>query len=586
MFLCLLCCTTLPAQEYHNTPVTVSSEKVRDNGKLYYSHVVLEKQTLFSIAKAYGVTMQEISEANPKLNLLTEGPKKNQVILIPIKEEGASGSTTAADTDTTSTKGKNIFSAIGNTVKSAATGIQNVITDRKQDSQQEVSGDGDEEFTVHTVKWYEDLSAIADKYRVSKESIIAYNKLSSPRVQKGMKLKIPKDPSAVAAVKEKQDETEAQEEQAPVQQMATTAEVTEEEVAVAIETAEAEFPSERNYLRAALLLPLNAGTGKINDSNYDFYSGALLALKDLADIGLNVDLSVYDISRKGVLETAEIYNTNDVILGPVSLENINDALDVCPADKIIISPLDPKTVSLAAGTPNFIQAPSTAEAQYNDLLEWIKEEKKPEDKLIVISEKNMAATPLAEAVAKSGLEFETVNYGILEGRDITSLLQKLMSTTAANRVVVTSESEAFINDVVRNLNIMIFQKYDVVLYGPSRIRNFETIEVENYHNAKLHVSSSYFIDYDNNKVKRFLMEYRALFGAEPSPFAYQGYDTAYYFLRKCSSGGIRWERSLESERFKGLQSDFLFDKVPEGGYYNKAVRRIVYEGDYSIKMVN
>lgn len=586
MFLCLLCCITLPAQEYRNTPVTVSSEKVRNNGKLYYSHIVLEKQTLFSIAKAYGVTMQEISEANPKLNLLTEGPKKNQIILIPIKDEGAAGSAAVAATDTTSTKGKNIFSTIGNTIKSTATDIQSAFTDRKQESRQDASGDEGEEFTVHTVKWYEDLSSIANKYRISKESIIAYNKLSSPRIQKGMKLKIPKDPSAMAAVTEGQEVPEVQEEQVSGQQMATTAELADEEVTVTGETAETEIPSERNYLRTALLLPFNAGTGKVNDSNYDFYSGALLALKDLADAGLNVDLSVYDISRKGVLETAEIYNTNDVILGPISLENINDALDVCPADKIIISPLDPKTVSLAAGTPNFIQAPSTAEAQYNDLLEWIKEENKPEDKLIVISEKNMAATPLAEAVAKSGLEFETVNYGILEGRDITSMLQKLMTTTATNRVVVTSESEAFINDVVRNLNIMIFQKYDVVLYGPSRIRNFETIEVENYHNAKLHVSSSYFIDYDNNKVKRFLMEYRALFGAEPSPFAYQGYDTTYYFLQKCASGGIRWERSLESERFKGLQSDFLFDKVPEGGYYNKAVRRIVYEGDYSIKMVN
>ena len=41
------------AQDYVATPVTVSSDKVRLSGKVYYSHVVLEKQTLFSIAKAY-----------------------------------------------------------------------------------------------------------------------------------------------------------------------------------------------------------------------------------------------------------------------------------------------------------------------------------------------------------------------------------------------------------------------------------------------------------------------------------------------------------------------------------------------------
>ena len=48
------------AQTYVQTPVTVSKEKVRGgDGKLYWSHVVMEKQTLFSIAKAYGVTVDD-----------------------------------------------------------------------------------------------------------------------------------------------------------------------------------------------------------------------------------------------------------------------------------------------------------------------------------------------------------------------------------------------------------------------------------------------------------------------------------------------------------------------------------------------
>lgn len=581
--LCLLCCNIVSAQEYQNTPVAVSTEKVRENGKVFYSHIVLEKQTLFSIAKAYGVSVQEISDANPKLNLLTEGPKKNQIILIPIKDSKPSEAVTDSNSkagantaDTTSSKNKNIFTVIGGAVKNAAGGIQNAIDDLSKSPGQDKPQKDAEDYTIHTVKWYEDLDSVADKYKISKDIIIAFNGLPSPKIKRGTKLKIPKDPLVFNSTLESQKDSSAV--------------VAIDSVSVADrignEIHEVEIPVERNYLRAVLLLPLDSSKDKVNDSNYDFYSGALLAMKDLADSGLNVDLSVYDISNSGIMATEEIYSSNDIILGPISLENMNDALDACPSDKIIISPLDPKTVSLANGTPNFIQAPSTVESQYNDIVEWIKEEIKPEDKLIVISEKNMAASPLAETISGSGLEYEDINYGILEGRDITALLERLMSQTSVNRIVITSESEAFINDVVRNLNIMIFQKYDVVLYGPSRIRNFETIEVENFHNAKLHVSSSYFIDYDNDKVKRFLMEYRALYGAEPTPFAYQGYDTAYYFLQKCAKGGIRWERTLDQERFKGLQSDFLFNKVPEGGYYNKAVRRIIYEGDYSIRIVD
>ena len=47
--------TDISAQDYVAPPVSISKEKVRMNGKLYYSHIVLEKQTLYSIAKAYVV---------------------------------------------------------------------------------------------------------------------------------------------------------------------------------------------------------------------------------------------------------------------------------------------------------------------------------------------------------------------------------------------------------------------------------------------------------------------------------------------------------------------------------------------------
>ena len=44
------------AQEYVAPPVEVSDQKVRKDGKVFYSHVVLERQTLYSISKAYNVT--------------------------------------------------------------------------------------------------------------------------------------------------------------------------------------------------------------------------------------------------------------------------------------------------------------------------------------------------------------------------------------------------------------------------------------------------------------------------------------------------------------------------------------------------
>ena len=150
-----------------------------------------------------------------------------------------------------------------------------------------------------------------------------------------------------------------------------------------------------------------------------------------------------------------------------------------------------------------------------------------------------------------------------------------------NRVVVASESEALIGDVVRNLGIMIGKGYQVVMYAPSKVRTFETIEGSAYHQASLHLCSSYFVDYRDPAVEAFVLAYRALYNTEPTQFAFQGYDTARFFFSRAARYGRDWRRSLGSDRVSGLHTDFLFAPKGEKGYVNTAVRRILYKKDYS-----
>ena len=77
MAFALTCITpaAISAQDYVSAPVTVSKDKVRVNGKICWSHIVREKQTLFSIAKAYEVTVDDIYAFNPTLK--ETGLKKN-----------------------------------------------------------------------------------------------------------------------------------------------------------------------------------------------------------------------------------------------------------------------------------------------------------------------------------------------------------------------------------------------------------------------------------------------------------------------------------------------------------------------------
>ena len=76
---------TAGAQDYVAPPVSISKDKVKIDGKVFYSHIVLEKQTLFSISKAYNVSIEDIYRHNPSLKVT--GLRKNDIINIPVVEE-------------------------------------------------------------------------------------------------------------------------------------------------------------------------------------------------------------------------------------------------------------------------------------------------------------------------------------------------------------------------------------------------------------------------------------------------------------------------------------------------------------------
>lgn len=550
---------------YKATPVTISRDKVRKDGKLFYSHVVLERQTLFSISKAYGVTIQDIYDSNPTLKLETEGLKTYQILMIPVvdnlpaAQEEAEAPAPAPE-------------------KPAAQDGPSVTTAPQ-------SGD----FIVHTVKWYEDLGSIARKYGVSREAIMRVNGMSSPAVTRKQKLLIPTGAAVKdAGVEELPPLTDdADEDNDREDRQKNIFETIGEAIS---EKAEEWLYSGKKDITAALIMPFNAQKSP-SENNLEFYSGVLLAAYDLKSEGINVDLSVYDAVGGSIPVTADKLSSCDVVIGPVSTADLTSTLRIAPSGTTVVSPLEPKAVELARAYGNLVQAPSSAENQSEDLIDWLAEDFRSGDRIILLTEKNATLTSAASVMVlrlqESGLPYTTISYGVLEGRNISSAIDDAASQGGTTRLVVASESEAFVSDVVRHANLLALRnnrKSEIVLYGLSKIRSFDTIETESLHNTNLHVAISYFVDYDSPAVQKFLMSYRALFNAEPGPFAFQGYDTAYNFMKMSSKYGRRWADKLDDEDMRGLQSNFSFDH--RDAHVNKAVRRVVYGPDFSIRLVN
>ena len=543
----------LLAQEYTQPPVVVSKEKVRNSdGKVYYSHVVLEKQTLFSISKAYGVTVDDIINANPTMNLRTEGLKKNAIILIP-------------DTGT-----------LPEAAPQTAPAVQ--------------TPENPDDFISHTVRWYEDINDIAKKYGVSVEVIMQANNLTSTKLKNRQKLLIPKDPVRFLA---ERHPAEPKQLEIRVEDLSSLVVPPEEEEPEEEEEVVEQEPQGRRWrfpnifgstrkstVNTVLLLPMR------NSTSMDFYSGFLMAVKELGEAGVGSELSVYDVSNGALPVTASRLEEADVVIGPIAPADLTKVLDLAGNRTVVVSPLDQKATSLLPDHRNLVQAPASLAAQYEDVIRWVREEKGAGDKVTVISERNNAQSEFYTMIEQSGLEFTPFSYSILQGRSIVTSLGNTLSRDGVNRIIVDSESEAFVSDVVRNLALLQHNRYELVMYSPSKIRSFDTIDVENLHSVSLHVSMSYFIDYDNAKVRDFLLTYRGLYGTEPNQFAFQGYDLAKYFIQAVADNGDAWIDRLENlDSTQGLQTDFHFLDVRGGGLVNHGIRRAVYNPDYTIRFV-
>ncbi len=540
--LLVLGCGAALAQEYVPTPVTVSKEKVKLNGKIYLSHVVLERQTLYSISKAYGVTEEALYEANPSLR--ETGLQKNAILLIPFHENAAPESSVES-------------------------------TDQKQ---AETSS-----YTEHTVKWYEDIEDIARRYDVSVKDIMELNDLKSKKLNTRQVLKIPVKTVVPAPQPEAAEADDKPDEVETVKPENNENRVQAQEIE-APEVSDTDLLNlrSRDVVDFSLVLPLRA-TGNPSELNMDFYSGVLLALKDLEAEGLKVRAHVYDLTAG--MPPVDALVKSDFVLGPVASRDLEAILQRVDGRVPVISPLDQKASSLSTFYRNFIQVPTAVDNQYDDLGQWVKEDAEDDDKIILITEKGAgsvtASVAIRSALARRELTYDILNYAIVEGRGIPAILTGTMTKEGTNRVVVASESEAFIGDVVRNLGIMLGKGYDIVMYAPSKVRTFDTIEGSAYHDASLHISTSYHADYSSDEVDRFIRAYRALFRTEPSQFAFQGYDTARYFIVRAARYGMAWPERLGHERSSGLHTDFLFDSDGNGNHHNVAVRRIVFKKDYS-----
>lgn len=363
----------------------------------------------------------------------------------------------------------------------------------------------------------------------------------------------------------------------------------------------------------AILMPFltdryaSSGTSQIDDKSslaLNFYSGAKMALDELGNRGVRLNISVMDTKAsesetRRLLSRPEVQNAN-LIIGPVRTSNLQLVSDFSKRNFIpMVSPISP-SIGPSRGNPYYLQAAPSLAAHINAITKHAKNNYSTDQLVLVCRNKAAEVNRLkifqrANEMIEGSSTAEKIKELIVTDQsadlnelDITPYIKEGETTVF---MIPSWSNESFIYSFMRKVNIAK-GKNEVVIYGMPQWMDFNLISYDYYEQLNLHISSAYYVDEDSDKVRQFRKDFFNKYGAPPTKDAFVGYDVVKYFGQMISDHGTRFQDVIDNQDIAYLQSKFDFERVPVPGitaendadnidhYENEHVNILMFEDYY------
>lgn len=362
----------------------------RVDGKEYFFHAVLQGQTLFSIARAYNVTEEDIRRENPEIR--EHGLRYDQLIRIPVKQYQAERQVREQVQEETTfvshqVRRRETLYGISRTYDVSMEEILEYNPDARQGLRpnMELRIPRKTESVVNYLEYAvppgQTLFSISREFNVSIDELEKFNPELEDGLKAGQRLKIPLGGKAVQQPPFLQEKIE--EESRP---------------GVVYEALEVDpychEPSHKSHYNVALMIPLyleqlttneqeEAGNPLSNPRHpaftyMEYYQGLKLAVDSARAMGIDIRLSVYDVCNtpvkaRTVLRRPEVQQM-DLIIGPFHTNTFEIVAEFARSRKIpIISPLHWEDNNMVARFPNMFQATPSMQTQVNDMALYVAE---------------------------------------------------------------------------------------------------------------------------------------------------------------------------------------------------------------------
>ena len=324
-----------------------------------------------------------------------------------------------------------------------------------------------------------------------------------------------------------------------------------------------------------------------NDIKYalGLYSGALVALDSIKRLGVSVDVKFLDTGRdlqtvKRLLQRESLYDV-DAVVGPVDPNLLGEV--AVQAGSYSVPVIAPYAAGSELSLGNVFFSVPNDEVLRNHILDYLEEKREDETIIVIADEKNQAVKDSILARFPMARIAKMSEDGSLHLVDF----QAMLSQQHENWVIVETKKAnlaASITSILNASNMTTEEGDEIVvkMFTTNFNNAFESDAVSVSHLSNLNFTfPSFYKEVGNDN---FVAAYRNRFGINPDRYAIRGFDLTYDLLLKLAHKKNLFETSKIVGRTEYSGNRFDYFNRWSSGFFNNGAYLMRYE-DLQIKEI-
>ena len=312
----------------------------------------------------------------------------------------------------------------------------------------------------------------------------------------------------------------------------------------------------------------------------DFYSGVLMAIDSAKVLGMNVDIKILDSQEtKNSSNVATLVQQNnlqnmDAIVGPFYQSNVEKLAELLePTKTPVISPLSKE---IGKKYTNLYQSMPSAEFLRNSIFDFMKAK----------NGNIIAVVDTKKGSVKQYIQEMQPNVRIAglseKGTFVADSLKVLFQKDKLNYVVLASESTGMI---LAATNAMLAAQKDyqvqLVILEQNDTFDFEEISLTRLTKLKL-LYPSLSRPNESDEANQFDVKYKKVNKIIPNQYAIRGFDITFDTLLRLSQDNT-FEETIQSSPSEQIENKFDYVQNATYGYTNNGIYILYYDTDLTIK---